>query len=104
MTTQSMKKTTLKPVGNRVVLKRLETEQTSTGGIILPESAQKKQESAVVIAVGSGKVTKEGKTLPMSVKVGDTVLTDRYAGQEVTINDDEFIIVKEDDIVAIIEE
>ncbi|MCF7806782.1 MAG: co-chaperone GroES [Simkaniaceae bacterium] len=103
MTTQAEKKSTLRPVGNRVVLKRMEKEQTSAGGIILPESAQKKQESAIVIAVGLGKTTKDGTTLPMSVKEGDVVLMDKYSGQEVTLNDEEFIIVKEDDIVAIIE-
>ncbi|MDN3505380.1 MAG: co-chaperone GroES [Rhabdochlamydiaceae bacterium] len=103
MTTQTEKKTTLKPVGNRVVLKRLETEETSAGGIILPESAQKKQESALVIAVGKGKTSSDGHTLPMTVKEGDTVLMDKYAGQEVTVNDETFIIAKEDDIIAIIE-
>ena len=103
MTTQAEKKITLRPVGNRVVLKRLEKEERSEGGIILPESAQKKQESAQVIAIGAGKQTKEGKTIPMSVKVGDIVLMDKYAGQEVTLDDEEFIIAKEDDIVAIVE-
>lgn len=104
MTTQTEKKTHLRPIGNRVVLKRLEKEETTAGGIILPESAQKKQESAVVIAIGQGKTTKDGTVLPMSVKEGDMVLMDKYAGQEVTVNDEEFIIIKEDDIVAIIEE
>ena len=103
MTTAVKEKVVLKPVGNRVILKRLERQEKSKGGIILPDSAQKKQEQAIVIAVGSGKMTKEGNFLPMSVKEGDTVLMDKYAGQEVTVNDEEFIIVKEDDIVAIIE-
>ncbi len=103
MTAQTDRKTILKPVGNRVVLKRLENEETSKGGIILPDSAQKKQEQAQVLAVGKGKTTKEGTTLPMSVKEGDVVLMDKYAGQEVNVNDETFIIVKEDDIIAIIE-
>jgi chaperonin GroES len=103
MATQTEQKVVLKPVGNRVILKRLEKQEKSKGGIILPESAQKKQEQGLVIAVGKGKMDKEGHFLPMSVKVGDTVLMDKYAGQEVTVNDEEFIIVKEDDIVAIIE-
>jgi len=103
MTTQTEKKTILKPIGNRVVLKRLESEAKSAGGIILPESAQKKQESAIIIAVGKGKINKDGQTMAMTVKKGDTVLMDKYAGQEVTVNDETFIIAKEDDIIAIIE-
>ena len=94
----------LKPIGNRVVLKRQKNEEMTLGGIILPESAQNKKETATVVAIGSGKVTDEGKTLPIPVSVGDVVLMDKYSGQEVTIDDEEFIIAKADDIVAIIEE
>lgn len=103
MATQIKEKVVLKPVGNRAILKRLEKEEKSKGGIILPDSAQKKQEQAVVIAIGQGKPNKEGGFYPMSVKVGDTVLMDKYSGQEVTIDDEEFLIVKEDDIIAIIQ-
>lgn len=92
----------LRPIGNRVVLKRQKNNEVTQGGIILPESAQNKKETAVVVAIGDGKVTDEGKTLPMPVKVGDVVLMDKYSGQDVTIDDEEFIIVKSDDIVAII--
>ncbi len=73
------------------------------GGIILPDSAKKKQETAVVVAVGPGSLNKEGKLQPMPVQVGDKILMDKYAGQEVTINDEELVIVKADDIVAIIQ-
>ncbi len=102
MTQQTAKKTVLKPLSNRVVVRRLEQEEVLKGGIILPDTAKKKQESACVVAVGSGKITQEGKLLPMSVAVGDTVLMDKYAGQEVTIDGEDLVILKEDDIVAII--
>ena len=96
-------KTTLKPLGNRVLAKRLEQEEKLKGGIILPDSAKKKQETALVIAVGPGLTSKEGKLQPMPVQVGDKILMDKYSGQEVTLDDEEFVIVKADDIVAIVE-
>lgn len=91
-------KTKLKPLKDRVLAKRSEQEQMK-GGIILPDNAKQKQETALVVAVGPGK-----KDCPMPVKEGDKILMDKYAGQEVTIDDEEFIIVRADDIVAIIEE
>ena len=93
----------LKPLGNRVLVRRLEEKETVKGGIILPETAKKKQEMTEVVAVGPGKKTQDGKLLPMPVKVGDVVLVDKYAGQEITLNDEEFVVVRGDDIVAIIE-
>ena len=96
-------KTKLKPLGTRVLAQRKEAEDTR-GGIILPDTAKQKQETAVVLAVGEGKTDKDGKLMPMPVKVGDTILMDKYSGQEVTLDDDEFIIVKAEDIIAIIEE
>jgi chaperonin GroES len=104
MSQQTAKKTTLKPLGNRVLAKRLEAEETLKGGIILPDSAKKKQESAKVIAVGAGKRLEDGKLLPVNVNVGDVILVDKYSGQEVTLNDEEYLIVKADDIIAIIED
>ncbi len=103
MAQQTAKKMALKPLGNRVVAKRLEQEETLKGGIILPDTAKKKQETAKVVAIGPGITSKEGKTLPIPVKVGDTILMDKYAGQEVTIDDEDLIIVRADDIIAIIE-
>ena len=97
------KKTILKPIGNRVVAIRLEEDDTLKGGIIIPDSAKKKQETAKVIAVGEGKKTEDGKIIEMPVKVGDVILMDKYSGQEITIDDEEYIIVKADDIVATIE-
>ena len=104
MTQQAAKKTTLKPLGNRVLVQRLEPEDTLKGGIILPDSAKKKQETAKVIAIGSGQKTKDGETIPMPIKIGDLVLMDKYSGQEVTVDDEEYVIVKADEIIAIIEE
>jgi len=98
------KRTTLKPLADRVIAKRLESEETVKGGIIIPDSAKKKQEMARVIAIGAGKVTEENKTLPMPVKVGDVILMDKYSGQEINVDDEEFIIVKADDIIALVEE
>ncbi len=94
--TQTVKKTKLKPLGTRVIVQRLEEEE-HLGGIILPDSAKKKQETAKVIAVGSG------KDMP-DVKTGDTVLMDKYAGQDVTVDDQEFTILRADDVIAVIEE
>ena len=102
MAQQTAKKLSIRPLGDRVVAERLEQEETLKGGIILPDSAKKKQETAKVVAVGPGQVTESGKTLPMPVSVGDVILMDKYAGQEVTINDEDFVIVKASDIVAIV--
>ena len=104
MAQQTVKKTTLKPLGNRVLVQRLEAQDTMKGGIILPDSAKKKQETAKIVAIGSGKRLDDGKLLPIPVKVGDVILMDKYSGQEVTIDDEEFMILKADDIIAIIEE
>jgi len=102
MPQQTVKKMTLKPLGNRVVAQRLEQEETLKGGIILPDTAKKKQETAKVVAVGSGIQTKEGKTIPIPVNVGDIILMDKYSSQEVSIDDEDYVIVRADDIIAII--
>lgn len=101
--TQQAVKTKLKPVGNRVLAKRLEAEEKMKGGIILPDTAKKKQETAQVIAIGTGKKDKKGNLIPFSVKVGDKVLMDKYSGQEVTLDGEEFVILNADDIIAIVE-
>lgn len=102
MTQQTTKKMTLKPLGNRVLVQRVEQEETLKGGIILPDSAKKKQETATVVAIGSGTTTTDGKLIPIPVQIGDTILMDKYSGQEVTIEDEEFVILRADDIIAII--
>jgi chaperonin GroES len=103
MAQQAAKKNTLKPLGNRVLVQRLEPEEKMKGGIILPDSAKKKQETARVVSIGPGKRLEDGKMVPMPVNVGDVVLMDKYSGQEVTIDDEEYMILKADDIIAIIE-
>ncbi|MGR3952429.1 MAG: co-chaperone GroES [Chlamydia sp.] len=97
------KKAPLKPLSNRVLLRRLEAEETAKGGIILPETAKKKQEMAAVIAIGPGKKDTNNQIIPMEVKEGDVVLIDKYSGQEVTIQGEELVIIRADDIIAIIE-
>lgn len=93
----------LRPLGNRVLVRRLEAEEKLKGGIILPDSAKKKQEQAKVVAIGTGKKDKNGQLIPIPVAVGDIILMEKYSGQEVTIQDDEFVIIKADDIIAVIE-
>lgn len=103
MAEQAVKKTTLKPLGNRVLVQRLEQEEKMKGGIILPDTAKKKQETAKVIAIGPGKRLDDGKTVPIPVNVGDIILMDKYSGQEVTVDDEELVILKADDLIAIVE-
>lgn len=93
----------LRPVGNRVLVRRLEAEETLKGGIILPDTAKKKQEQAEIVAIGTGKKDKDGTLHPIPVAIGDIILMDKYSGQEVTVNDEEYIIVRADDIIAVIE-
>lgn len=94
---------TLKPLGDKVVLKQLEAEETTKSGIVLPGQSKEKPQQAEVIAVGPGGVV-DGKEVTMQVKVGDKVIYSKYAGTEVKLGDDEYIVVKQNDIVAIVEE
>jgi chaperonin GroES len=104
MIQQTEKKLALRPLGNRVIAQRLEQQETMKGGIILPDSAKKKQETAKIVSVGPGKRLEDGTILPISLKIGDIILMDKYSAQEVTIDDEEYIILKADDIIATIEE
>ena len=92
----------LKPLADRVIVKLVEAEETTKGGIILTGAAKEKPEVAEVIAVGPGGVV-DGKEVTMTVKVGDRVITDKYAGTKVTLDEVEYIIVKQSDILAIVE-
>lgn len=103
MTEQTVQTTKLKPLGNRVLVKRLEAEEKVKGGIILPDTAKKKQETAKVVAIGTGKKDKKGDLIPFPVKVGDKILMEKYSGQEVTIDGEDYIILRADDIIAIVE-
>lgn len=97
------KKAPLEPIGNRVLVMRLESEKELKGGIILPDSAKKKQETAKVVAVGKGKADKNGKLIPPPVKVGDVILMEKYSGQDVSLHDEDYVILRGDDIIAIVE-
>lgn len=100
MTIATKKK--LKPLGDRVLVQRTEEQETLKGGIVLPDTAKKKQQVAIVIAVGTGATTPEGKAIPILVKEGDKVLIDKYSGQEITVEDEEFVILRENEIIALI--
>ncbi|MCL1788404.1 MAG: co-chaperone GroES [Defluviitaleaceae bacterium] len=92
----------LTPLGDRVVLKQLEAEETTKSGIVLPGTAQEKPQQAEVVAVGPGGVI-DGKEIKMEVKPGDKVIYSKYAGTEVKLDSEEFIIVKQNDILAVVE-
>ncbi len=100
---QTNLKPKLKPLGNRVLVKRLDPEEKMKGGIILPDTAKKKQETATVVAIGTGKKDKQGKAIPFPVKIGDKILMEKYSGQEVTLDSEEYVILRADDIIAIVE-
>ena len=93
---------TLKPLADRVILKAMEAQETTKGGIILTASAKEKPEMAEVVAVGPGGVV-DGKEVVMTVKVGDKVLTSKYSGTEVKVDGEEYTIVRQSDILAIVE-
>ena len=93
----------LKPLGDRVLVKRLEEELVTKGGIIIPDSAKEKPMRGEIVAAGDGKRGDDGKTMKMNVKKGDMVLFNKYAGTEIKIDDEEFLIMREDDILGIIE-
>ena len=93
---------TLKPLSDRVILKAMEAEETTKGGIILTSSAKEKPEMAEVVAVGPGGMV-DGKEVVMTVKVGDKVLTSKYSGTEVKVDGEEYTIVRQNDILAIVE-
>jgi chaperonin GroES len=88
------------PLHDRVLLKRLEEKETVKGGIIIPDTAKEKPQEAEVIAVGKGRVAEDGKVIPLEVKKGDKVLIGKFSGTEVTIDDTEHVIVREEEILA----
>ena len=92
----------VKPLADRVLIKPLETEEMKKGGIIIPDTAKEKPQQGEVVEVGSGRVSEEGDKIPMEVKKGDKVLYGKYSGTEVTIDDVEYLIMRESDIFAVI--
>ena len=91
----------IKPLHDRVIVKRIEEEETTKGGIIIPDSAKEKPAEGKIIAVGDGKLLDDGKRQPLDVKKGDIVLFGKYAGTEIKIDGEEHLIMREDDIIAI---
>jgi len=93
----------IRPLQDRVIVKRLEEEEKTKGGIIIPDTAKEKPQEGKVIAVGKGKMTEDGKLIPLDVKAGDKILFGKYAGTEVKIEGEEHLIMREEDILGVIE-
>jgi chaperonin GroES len=93
----------IRPLHDRLLVERLEEKEVKKGGIIIPDTAKEKPQEAKVIAVGNGKVTDAGKKIPLDVKAGDKILFGKYSGSEVKIDDKEYLIMREDDVLAILE-
>jgi len=93
----------IRPIHDRVLIKRLEEERKTASGIVIPDTAAEKPDTGEVVAVGGGKVTSDGKVLALSVKVGDKVLFGKYSGQTVKVKGEELLVVREDDIMGVIE-
>ncbi len=93
----------LRPLHDRVIIKRLDAETKSAGGIVIPDTATEKPIKGKVVAVGTGKILEDGKVRPMAVKAGDKVLFGKYSGTEVKVEGDELLVMREEDLMAIIE-
>ena len=93
----------LRPLHDRIIVERLEENETTAGGIIIPDSAKEKPQRGKVVAVGKGKIAEDGKVIALDLKAGDTVLFGKYAGTEVKIENEDRLIMREDDVLAVIE-
>jgi chaperonin GroES len=93
----------IRPLGDRLLVKRIEEEDKSKGGIIIPDSAKEKPQEGKVMAVGKGKMLEDGKMVPLEVKAGDRILFGKYAGTDVKIEGEEHLIMREDDVLGIME-
>ena len=93
----------IRPLGDRVLVKRVSEQEKTKGGIVLPDTAKEKPQKGEIIAVGEGKLTEDGKRIPMSVKKGDKVIFAKYAGTEIEIEDEEYLLMSESDILAVLE-
>ena len=96
-------KTKFRPLHDRILVKRVEEEEVRRGGIIIPDTAKEKPQEGKVIAVGNGKVTEDGKKIPLDVKAGDRILFGKYSGSEVKIDDTEYLILREEDVLGILD-
>jgi chaperonin GroES len=93
----------IRPLHDRIIVERLEEETKTAGGLIIPDTAKEKPQQGKVIAVGKGKKTEDGKILPLDVKVGDKILFGKYAGTEIKIEGKEFLMMREDDVLGVVE-
>jgi len=93
----------VRPLHDRILIKRVEEKETIKGGIIIPDTAKEKPQEGEVIAVGGGKKTEEGKVIPLDVKAGDRILFGKYSGTEIKIDEEEFLIIREDEVLGILE-
>ena len=93
----------IRPLHDRVIVQRTEEEQKSKGGIIIPDTAKEKPQEGKIIAVGKGKISDDGKLVPLDVKVGDKVLFNKYAGSDIKIEGEEYMIMREEDVLGVIE-
>lgn len=93
----------LRPLQDRIIVKRVEEETKTAGGLFIPETAKEKPQRGQIVAAGNGKKTEDGKVLPLDVKVGDTVLFGKYAGTEIKVDGEEFLMMREDDLLAVVE-
>ena len=93
----------VRPLHDRILVERLEEKEVKRGGIIIPDTAKEKPQEGKVVAVGNGKVNDDGKKVPLDVKAGDKILFGKYSGSEVKIDDKEYLILREEDILAILE-
>ena len=93
----------LRPLHDRILVQRIEESEQKVGGIIIPDSAKEKPQQGKVVAVGAGKTEKDGKRIPLDVKQGDTILFGKYSGQEVRVDGEDYLIMREDEVLAVIE-
>ena len=93
----------IRPLHDRILVERLEEQEVRRGGIIIPDTAKEKPQEAKVVAVGNGKVTEDGKKIPLDVKAGDRILFGKYSGSEVKIDGEEYLILREEDVLGILD-
>ena len=102
MAEATLTKVKIQPLGDRVLVKALEQKEMKRGGIIIPDSAKEKPQEGLVVAAGKGKIADDGKVLPMDVKAGDKILYGKYSGSEIKLDDEEYLIMHQDDILGIL--
>jgi len=93
----------LRPLQDRIIVKRVEEETKTAGGLFIPETAKEKPQRGEIVAAGNGKKTEDGKVLPLDVKVGDIVLFGKYAGTEIKVDGDDYLMMREDDLLAVVQ-